>query len=278
MSARVAAQVEARVAVLVDCDNTSPEVLEFALRVVAQFGRVVLRRGYGNHATLANRWQEALVRSAFTPCLQYQYASGKDTSDIALAAFADLSLIDAYDVYQHPMDYWAQTMQDDAYLIAADGWGWVAKTSRILETDKKGRSPSTCQIQITPSRADCRRGRCDVNTAGYWAVARSEMRPPEALWPRQATVVRERAMERFEPSPMPRRRPAGSFTTLLTRLRLFLLGTVVTAQREVGCSEFLSPPARVCRPRSGVWWTLPSLYSGLRSSATDGSGDGNEAL
>jgi uncharacterized protein (TIGR00288 family) len=55
------------------------------LRVVAQFGRVVLRRGYGNHATLANKWQEALVRLAFTPCLQYQYASGKNTSDIALA-------------------------------------------------------------------------------------------------------------------------------------------------------------------------------------------------
>ena len=37
---------ESRVAVLVDCDNTTPEILEFALRVVAQFGRVVLRRGY----------------------------------------------------------------------------------------------------------------------------------------------------------------------------------------------------------------------------------------
>ena len=76
---------ETRVAVLVDCDNTSPEILEYALRVVAQFGRVVLRRGYGNHATLANRWQEALVRLAFTPCLQYQYAAGKNTADIALA-------------------------------------------------------------------------------------------------------------------------------------------------------------------------------------------------
>ena len=36
---------EARVAVLTDCDNVTPEVLEHALRVVAQFGRVVLRRG-----------------------------------------------------------------------------------------------------------------------------------------------------------------------------------------------------------------------------------------
>ena len=88
------APVDARVAVLVDCDNTTPEILEHALRVVAQFGRVVLRRGYGNHGTLANKWQEALVRLAFTPCLQYQYAAGKNTADIALALDALEAMFD----------------------------------------------------------------------------------------------------------------------------------------------------------------------------------------
>ena len=88
------ADAEKRVAVLVDCDNTTPEILDYTLRVVAQFGRVVLRRGYGNHTTLANKWQEALVRQAFTPCLQYQYASGKNTSDIALALDAMEALFD----------------------------------------------------------------------------------------------------------------------------------------------------------------------------------------
>jgi type I restriction enzyme M protein len=64
-----------------------------------------------------------------------------------LATFAEVTLIDAYDVYQHLMDYWAATMQDDAYLIAADGW--VAKTSRIQETDKKGKTKDrgwTCEL------------------------------------------------------------------------------------------------------------------------------------
>lgn len=89
-----ALEVETRVAVLVDCDNTTPEVLEYALRVVAQCGRVVLRRGYGNHSTLANKWQEALVRLAFTPCLQYQYAAGKNTADIALALDALEAMFD----------------------------------------------------------------------------------------------------------------------------------------------------------------------------------------
>jgi type I restriction enzyme M protein len=55
-----------------------------------------------------------------------------------LATFRPAPLLDAYDVYQHLMDYWAETLQDDCYLIAADGW--VARTYRILETDKKGRT------------------------------------------------------------------------------------------------------------------------------------------
>ena len=44
-----------------------------------------LRRDYGNKSTLTNSWEEALVRQAFTPCLQFQYAAKKNTSDIALA-------------------------------------------------------------------------------------------------------------------------------------------------------------------------------------------------
>lgn len=85
---------ETRVAVLVDCDNVAPDILDHALRMVAQFGRVVLRRGYGNQGALGARWQEALVRLAFTPCLQYQYAAGKNTADIALALDALEALFD----------------------------------------------------------------------------------------------------------------------------------------------------------------------------------------
>jgi len=32
------------------------------------------------------------------------------------------SLIDPYGVYQHLLDYWAETLQDDAWMIASDGW------------------------------------------------------------------------------------------------------------------------------------------------------------
>jgi type I restriction enzyme M protein len=64
-----------------------------------------------------------------------------------LDTFKIAPLLDAYDVYQHLMDYWAEAMQDDCYLISADGW--VARTARILETDKKGKQRDkgwTCDL------------------------------------------------------------------------------------------------------------------------------------
>ncbi|HEY2899120.1 MAG TPA: class I SAM-dependent DNA methyltransferase [Polyangia bacterium] len=60
-----------------------------------------------------------------------------DLAEGLLAHYAGWPLIDPYDVYQHLMDYWAATMQDDCYLIAADGW--KAETVRIIEKDKKGK-------------------------------------------------------------------------------------------------------------------------------------------
>jgi type I restriction enzyme M protein len=54
-----------------------------------------------------------------------------------LTNFRNAPLLDAYDIYQHLMDYWAEAMQDDCYLIAADGW--EAKTHRVMEEVKSGK-------------------------------------------------------------------------------------------------------------------------------------------
>ena len=43
-------------------------------------------------------------------------------SESLLETFRRAPLIDPYDVYQHLMDYWAETMQDDAWQIALEGW------------------------------------------------------------------------------------------------------------------------------------------------------------
>src|SRR5439155_22060601 len=60
-------------------------------------------------------------------------------SEELLATFGNARLIDPYDVYQHVMDYWTATMQDDVYLIAHAGWVNAATPRIIVETrDQKG--------------------------------------------------------------------------------------------------------------------------------------------
>ncbi|MEO8034968.1 MAG: N-6 DNA methylase, partial [Acidobacteriota bacterium] len=74
-----------------------------------------------------------------------------DLSESLLAHYAGKPLIDRYDVYQHLMDYWAETMQDDCYLIAADGW--KVETTRITVKDKKGKEKDkgwTCDLIPKP--------------------------------------------------------------------------------------------------------------------------------
>jgi type I restriction enzyme M protein len=68
-------------------------------------------------------------------------------SEELLAHYSNQPLINKYAVYQQLMDYWAETMQDDCYLIAADGW--VAKTERIMVKDKNDREKDkgwTCDL------------------------------------------------------------------------------------------------------------------------------------
>ncbi len=55
-------------------------------------------------------------------------------SEELLTHYVGKPLIDPYRVYQHLMDYWAETMQDDCYLIAAEGW--KAETYRVVEVKK----------------------------------------------------------------------------------------------------------------------------------------------
>jgi len=57
-------------------------------------------------------------------------------SEDLLAHYTGQPHIDNYDVYQHLMDYWAETMQDDCYLIAADGWNAETYPSMRAEGKK----------------------------------------------------------------------------------------------------------------------------------------------
>jgi type I restriction enzyme M protein len=60
----------------------------------------------------------------------------KIISEDILERYGNKPLIGQYDIYQHLLDYWNETLKDDVYLIVEDGW--VAKVKRILEKNKKG--------------------------------------------------------------------------------------------------------------------------------------------
>jgi type I restriction enzyme M protein len=60
-----------------------------------------------------------------------------DLSESLLAVFAKAPLLDPYDVYQHLMDYWDSTMQDDVYQLVQEGW-------KALQTDGQNKGkPNT---------------------------------------------------------------------------------------------------------------------------------------
>jgi type I restriction enzyme M protein len=85
-----------------------------------------------------NKWKNksaATLKALQTGCHPKEIIVG--ISEGLLAHYVGKPLIDSYDIYQHLMDYWADVMQDDCYLIAADGW--KAGTYRIIEKDKKGK-------------------------------------------------------------------------------------------------------------------------------------------
>jgi len=94
-----------RIAVLVDCDNTSPEALVFALGLIPASARIVVRQAYANDVTMGHQcWREALNRHAFTP--HHVFGTGKNAADIALA-------LDAFELL-------ADERADAFYLLTSD--------------------------------------------------------------------------------------------------------------------------------------------------------------
>ena len=71
----------------------------------------------------------------------------KTMADDLLARFADLALIERYDIYQRLMDYWDEVMHDDVYLIAAEDWREAAKPRGIIE-DKKRKIKETPDLTV----------------------------------------------------------------------------------------------------------------------------------
>lgn len=60
-------------------------------------------------------------------------------SEALIAQYADMELIDKYDVYQVLLSYWQETMADDIFILVQDGYEAARETEQIIEVteDKK---------------------------------------------------------------------------------------------------------------------------------------------
>ena len=86
-----------------------------------------------------NKWETATT--ACTKALDKGLKPKQEIHTISenlLKHYANKQLTDKYAMYQHLMDYWAETMQDDFYELTADGWKAGNDLKRMEKKTKKG--------------------------------------------------------------------------------------------------------------------------------------------
>lgn len=81
-----------KLAVLIDADNISADIVAPLLEEIAKYGIASVKRIYGDWSSpnLA-KWREALLPHAITPMQQFAYTKGKNATDMAM-------VIDAMDL------------------------------------------------------------------------------------------------------------------------------------------------------------------------------------
>jgi uncharacterized LabA/DUF88 family protein len=82
----------AKLAVLIDADNTQPSIADGLLAEVAKYGTAHVKRAYGDWTgTQLKSWKEQLLTQSIQPIQQFSYTSGKNATDSAM-------IIDAMDL------------------------------------------------------------------------------------------------------------------------------------------------------------------------------------
>ncbi len=104
-----------------------------------------LKRGAEPKKIIAE-WGEGLLRQPALSCA---------------GSRASQSLVSPYALYEHLMNYWAETMQDDCYLICRDGW-----QARLVKPKKKSYGWRDLQCDLLPPEVVAK-GRCAGTYENY---------------------------------------------------------------------------------------------------------------
>ncbi len=102
-----------RVAVLIDSDNISAEYVSVIFEEIENYGYASYRRIYGNWAK-GTSWKEGiLLEYSITPVQQFDYTTGKNSTDIAM-------VIDAMDIlYSGKIDAFCLVTSDSDFTKLA---------------------------------------------------------------------------------------------------------------------------------------------------------------
>ncbi|WP_158962690.1 NYN domain-containing protein [Myroides fluvii] len=107
------------IAILVDGDNAQAKLLENILAEVSKYGKVTIRRIYGDWTTpQMNSWKDLLNDLSFSPIQKFNYTSGKNSTDSSL-------IIDAMDILHAKMV--------DGFCIVSSDSDYTGLAKRIRE-------------------------------------------------------------------------------------------------------------------------------------------------
>ncbi|HCC38196.1 MAG TPA: Maebl [Treponema sp.] len=105
---------QAKLAVLIDADNTQPTIIEGLLNEVAKYGVASVKRIYGDWTSPNLRsWKDRLLEHAIQPIQQFSYTTGKNATDSAM-------IIDAMDLlYSEKLDGFCIVSSDSDFTRLA---------------------------------------------------------------------------------------------------------------------------------------------------------------
>jgi uncharacterized protein (TIGR00288 family) len=121
-------EARARIALLIDADNSSAKKLDVILSELSKYGETSIRRAYGNWTKASLRpWTEALHPNAILPMLQFDYSRGKNASDMAMVVDAMALLYtdrpDAFGIVSSDADFTPLVMHLRAKGAQVYGFG-----------------------------------------------------------------------------------------------------------------------------------------------------------
>lgn len=102
-----------KLAVLIDADNASADIVDALLEEIAKYGIASVKRIYGDWSSGLKKWKGALLPYAITPVQQFAYTKGKNATDMAL-------VIDAMDLlYSNTFDGFCLVSSDSDFTRLA---------------------------------------------------------------------------------------------------------------------------------------------------------------